>query len=183
MIFYNLFYPRYATFSRALIDDWYAHSVYGTVFLYGYLIDRNSGFWAELTRLRITTLFLAVASFAIYFVKREYLPFGMSGWQFQANGMVDQLNAWLWIITVLGWGHYWLNKPMKWLPYATEAVYPWYILHQTIIVVVGFNLSSLQLGPVVEPTLVLLATIGGCLLLHEFVIRRIRFLRPFFGLK
>ena len=101
----------------------------------------------------------------------------------QANGMVDHLNTWLWITTVLGWGHYWLNKPRKWLPYAAEAVYSWYILHQTIIVVIGFNLSRLQLGPVFEPMLVLLTTISGCLLLHEFVIRRSRFLRPFFGLK
>lgn len=183
MIFYNLLFPQYSNFTRALIDDWYAHALYGTVFFYGYLIGRDDGFWAELTRMRRTTLFLAVTSFAIYVIKREYFSFDTSGWQFQANGIVDQLNGWLWIMTVLGWGHYWLNKPMKWLPYATEAVYPWYILHQTIIVVIGFNLSRLQLGPVLEPMLVLLATVGGCLLLHEFVIRRSRFLRPFFGLK
>jgi len=183
MISYNFFFPRYADFSRAFMDDWYAHCLYGTAFLYGYLISRDNGFWAELTRMRRTTLILAVTSFAIYVIKREYLPFDASGWQFQANGIIDQLNTWLWIMTVLGWGHYYLNKPMKWLPYATEAVYPWYILHQTIILVIGFNLSKLQLGPVVEPTLVLLATVGGCLLLHEFVIRRSRFLRPFFGLK
>jgi len=121
--------------------------------------------------------------FALYFLQREYRFLGSTGWQFQANGLIAHLNAWLWIVTVLAWGHFYLNRPMKWLPYATEAVYPWYILHQTIIVVVGFNLSKLQLGPFVEPVLVLLATIGGCLFLHEFVIRRTTILRPFFGLK
>lgn len=97
--------------------------------------------------------------------------------------VITYLNRWLWIIAVLGWGHTLLNKPMKWLPYATEAVYPWYILHQTIFVVVGYNLSRLQLGLVVEPALVLIATLGGCFALHDFVIRRVRFLRPLFGLK
>ncbi len=76
-----------------------------------------------------------------------------------------------------------LNRPARWIRYGTEAVYPWYILHQTITVVVGYNLSQMRLGPVAEPALVLLATFGGCLLLHEFVIRRVRFLRPLFGLK
>ncbi|MGD9021322.1 MAG: acyltransferase family protein, partial [Lysobacterales bacterium] len=123
MVYYNLFFPKYAYFSRALIDDWYAHFLYGTVFLYGYLIGRDDGFWAELTRLRRTTLLLALTSFAIYVIKREFYPFGASGWQFQANGLVDQFNTWLWIMTVLGWGHHWFNKPAKWLPYATEAVY------------------------------------------------------------
>jgi hypothetical protein len=183
LVFYNFLYPQYAHFTRAFIDDWYAHAVYGTAFFYGYLIGRDEGFWAELTRIRWATFILGVVSFALYVTKREFIPLGSSGWQFQVNGLVNQANAWLWILTVLGWGHYWLNKPMKWLPYATEAVYPWYILHQTIILVVGFNLSKFQLGPFVEPTLVLLATIGGCLLLHEFVIRRTRVLRPFFGLK
>jgi len=111
------------------------------------------------------------------------LPDESSGWQNQASALITYLNRWLWIITVFGWGYHLLNRPMKWLPYATEAVYPWYILHQTIVVVVGYNLSRLQLGAVVEPVLVLLATIGGCLVLHEFVIRRSRILRPFFGLK
>ena len=70
---------------------------------------------------------------------------------------------------------------MKWLPYATRAVFPWYILHQTIIVVAGYELSKLALGPIVEPLLVLGLTIGGCFVLYEFVIRRVRFLGPLFG--
>jgi hypothetical protein len=183
MIFYNLFYPQYANFTRALFDDWYAHSIYGAAFFFGFLIARDDGFWTELTRIRRATLILAATFFVLHFLQRDYQFLGTSGWQFQANGLIGHLNTWLWIITVLGWGHFWLNRPMKWLPYATEAVYPWYILHQTIIVVVGFNLSRLQLGPVVEPTLVLLATVVGCFALHEFVIRRVTFLRPFFGLK
>ena len=183
MIFHNLFYPEFGNFTRALIDDWYAHAFYGTAFLYGFLIARDAGFWAELIRMRSATLIFAALTFTLYLLQDEYHFLGTSGWQFQANGLLYHLNAWLWITTILGWGHHWLNRPMKWLPYATEAIYPWYILHQTIIIVVGFNLSRLQLGPVVEPTLVLLATVGGCLLLHEFVIRRVVFLRPFFGLK
>ena len=116
-------------------------------------------------------------------VQRELFVDGSGFWADQAGMFIIYCNRWIWIVAVLGWGHHLLNRPMKWLSYATEAVYPWYILHQTIIVVVGYNLTKLQLGPVVEPAIVMVVTIGGCLVLHEFVVRRIRVLRPLFGLK
>jgi glucan biosynthesis protein C len=100
----------------------------------------------------------------------------------QVAMLITYANRWLWIVTIFGWAHHLLNRPMKYLPYATEAVFSWYILHQTIIVVVGYKLGELAVGPVLEPILVLIATFGGCFLIHEFIVRRSRFLRPLFGL-
>jgi len=183
MVYFNLVFPRFSDITHALIDDWYAHAMYSTFFLYGFLIGRDEGIWRELSRLRKITLALAVVFFALFLARGDLLPNDNSGWQQQLSALITYLNRWLWMITALGWGHHLLNRPMKWLPYATEAVYPWYILHQTITLVVGYNLSKLQLGGLVESTLVLVATLGGCLVLHEFLIRRVRVLRPFFGLK
>ncbi len=183
MLWFNLVYADFPDITHAFFDDWYAHATFSTFFLYGFLIGRDEGFWAELSRLRKVTLALAVVFFVLFLARGEFLPDQSSAWQEQLSALITYLNRWLWIIAVLGWGHHLLNRPMKWLPYATEAVYPWYILHQTITLVVGYNLSRLQLGGFVESSLVLAATLGGCLVLHEFVIRRIRILRPLFGLK
>ena len=183
MVYFNLVFPHFPDITHALVDDWYAHAMYSTFFLYGFLIGRDAGTWRELSRLKKTTLALAVVFFALFLARGDLLPNDNSVWQQQLGALITYLNRWLWMITVLGWGHHLLNRPMKWLPYATEAVYPWYILHQTITLVVGYNLSQLQLGGLVESMLVLVATLGGCLVLHEFVIRRVRILRPFFGLK
>jgi hypothetical protein len=65
----------------------------------------------------------------------------------------------------------------------TEAIFPWYILHQTITVMAGYWLTRQDLSVWIEAPLVILATFGGCALLHELVIRRVGFLRPLFGLK
>lgn len=183
MVYYNVVFPHFQGITHAFFDDWYAHAMYFTFFLYGFLIARNEGFWQELTRIRKITLTLAVVFFGLFMISGDFLPDETAYWQNQLSGLITYLNRWLWIVAVLGWGHHLLNKPMKWLPYATEAVYPWYILHQTIVVVIGYNLSLLRLGPIVEPLLVLATTLGGCFVLHEFVIRRVRFLRPLFGLK
>jgi hypothetical protein len=64
---------------------------------------------------------------------------------------------------------------------AREAVYPWYVLHQSLMLLFAWQLL-LHLGPVVQPVLILAGIIGGCARLHEFVIRRTRWLRPLFGL-
>ncbi len=93
------------------------------------------------------------------------------------------LNRWLWILAILGWGHALLNRETRWLGYANEAVFSWYILHQTIIIIAGYHLAQYPLGPIVEPALLLVITIAGCGLLHEFIIRRSNLLRPLFGMK
>ncbi|MGB0514897.1 MAG: hypothetical protein ACPGJE_08670, partial [Wenzhouxiangellaceae bacterium] len=99
------------------------------------------------------------------------------------EGALVSFNGWFWLMSVLGWGAHALNRPFRWLPYATEAVVSWYILHQTITVVLGAGLTPYALGPIIEPALVLGGTILGCLVIHEFIVRRIGWLRPLFGLK
>ncbi|MFZ5656985.1 MAG: hypothetical protein ACOY37_08025 [Pseudomonadota bacterium] len=56
------------------------------------------------------------------------------------------------------------------------------MLHQTITVAAGVGLSAVALGPVLEPVLLIATTVAGCALLHEYVVRRVRWLRPLFGM-
>jgi surface polysaccharide O-acyltransferase-like enzyme len=91
--------------------------------------------------------------------------------------------TWMALLAIFGWGRVLLDRPFRWLAYCSEAVFPWYILHQTLIVALAYWLIPMRLGPVVEPALVIGGTIAGCLLLHEYVIRRAPLLRPLFGLK
>ena len=182
LLYGNFIYPRFPFISHALFGDWYAHAQYFTFFLYGYLVGRDEGMWQELARLRKSALGAAVLTFLALLASREIVSDDSGALAGQAQALIVYLNRWVWIVAVLGWGHHLLNRPMNWLPYATEAVYPWYILHQTITVVAGVYLSRLALGPVVEPLLVLTATLGGCFVLHEYLIRRTAVLRPLFGL-
>jgi glucan biosynthesis protein C len=173
--------------THALVGDWYALTLYATMFFYGYLLGTDEGLWAELARLRRVTLALALACFAAYLCLDRF-----AGQFIHARAaviVVKLLTVWLhysytWIAiaAILGWGNALLNRPFRWLSYAREAVYPWYVLHQSLLLFFAWRLLPLGLGSVAEPALILLGTIGGCALLHEFVIRRTRWLRPLFGL-
>ncbi len=164
------------------IHDWYRNAMYFTVFLYGYLLAREDGFWAEALRLRRASLGIALACAAPYLALVALLPDEVS-WPLQALvWTLRNIYVWCMLLAILGWGCALLNRPWRWLPWANEAVYPWYLLHQSLIVLVAYWLVPMRLGPVLEPTLVLLATVAGCWSIFALV-RRVRWLRPLFGMK
>jgi hypothetical protein len=170
--------------ANTLVDDWYQHALFFSYFLFGWWVATDAAFWAALKSMRRRTLGLAVFVWIAYMICiRGLLPDDAEGWTLAAVRLISGLNTWLWIATVLGWSAALLDRPWRWLPYATEAVLPWYVLHQSLIVAVAFVLIPLRLGGVVEPLIVVLTTIAGCGLLHEFVIRRSGLLRALFGMK
>jgi glucan biosynthesis protein C len=164
------------------VHDWYRNAMYFTVFVYGYLVARDAGFWAEALRLRRTSLTAALAIFVPYLVLGRLLPDDAPHWQVIVIWTLRVGYIWTMLLAILGWGHALLNRPFRWLPWANESVYPWYMLHQSLIVGIGFALIPYRLGPVLEPSLILVGTIVGCYLISEFV-KRIAWLRPCFGLK
>ncbi|MGY0798605.1 acyltransferase family protein [Lysobacter sp. A286] len=183
--------PRFPE-NHALVGDWYLHAEYFSVFLLGYIIADQSALWQRLAQLRWPMTRLAIAAILVELALKaasQYLPAGEIPAALQPLpwGLIERaaraLYMWTALLAIFGWGHAYLNRPMRWLPYATEAVYPWYILHQSLIVLAAYWLIPLRLGPWLEPILVILSTIAGCLVLHEFVIRRTAVLRPLFGLK
>ncbi len=183
MLFGLFIYPVFPYISHAFFDDWYAHAMFASFFLYGFIISRDTGIWAEMARLRFLTLALAMLSFSLYLTRDAWVPGGGGLGADILGSATVYLNRWLWILAVLGWAHQLVRGPLPGLRYATEAVFSWYILHQTITVIAGYQLSRLELGPIVEPLFVTAITIGGCLAIHEFVIRRTPLLRPFFGMR
>ncbi len=166
-----------------LINDWYRHAIYFTVFLYGYCIGTDTGLWEELTRLRKRALWCALVLFAAYFTLVKLLPDDAPFWPQAAIWTLRNLYIWAALCAILGGAHALLNRPFRWLAWANEAVFPWYVLHQSLIVLLAYWLLPLHLGAVIEPLAVLAGTVAGCWALHEFVIRRVRWLRPCFGLK
>lgn len=166
-----------------LVKDWYVHAVSATMFLYGWWLGSDEAIWKELARIRKATLFAALAAFVAYIaivssVDKENPAFT----SILAARTLRNLYIWLALCTILGWGHALLDKPFKWLPFATGAVYPWYVLHQSLIILLAYWLIPLKVGPVLEPALILAGTIAGCWALHVGVIARFAWLRPLLGM-
>jgi glucan biosynthesis protein C len=182
VLFTLLLWPHFPVITHDLVHDGWAHAVYFTLFLYGYWIGTDDGWWTEVLRLRWRTLAAAGALLALHFALRGHLtPASPLGARMLARLAADAY-LWLALLCVLGWAHRWLNRPWPWLAWANESVYPWYVLHQTLIIVAIAWLAPLRLGPVVEPALLLILTVLGCGSVTALV-RRSDLLRPLFGLR
>lgn len=175
----QLQYPQ----NNALLNDWYAHAIYFTVFMYGYWLGTDKALWAELARLRKEALALGLMAYALYALTRTVFDDDSPPVTYLIVWSFRNLYIWAALIAILGWGHTLLNRPFRWLPWATQAVYPWYILHQSLIVLLAYWLVPLKLGPMVEPLLVGLGTVAGCWLITSLLVSKTDWLRVCFGLK
>ncbi|MEL6842028.1 MAG: acyltransferase family protein, partial [Bacteroidota bacterium] len=88
----------------------------------------------------------------------------------------------LWVLTVLGLGYHYLNRSHPALPYLSEAAYPVYILHMLFLYLASYFLFPTDIPAWGAFILVLVITVGGCYAAFE-LIRRVKWLRPLFGLK
>ena len=164
-----------------LVHDWYRNAMYFTCFLYGVLIARDSALWDEIRRLRRTSLLVALAMVTPYLWLAATLPDEISeGVQALVWGLRN-VYVWTMLLAILGYSAQYLNRPMRWLPWAREAVYPWYMLHQSLIVLLAYWIIPLRFSAPLEALAVLAGTVAGCWLVFAAV-RRVRWLRPLFGL-
>ncbi|MDN2680688.1 acyltransferase family protein [Janthinobacterium sp. SUN033] len=176
--FLKLRYPE----THALLKDWYAHAIYFTMYLYGWWLGNDKGVWQELARLRWQALLLAPCAFAVYLGFDLVASENLLTWASFGSWPMRNLYMWLAICAILGWSHTLLNKPFAWLPWARQAVFPWYILHQSAIVLLAYWVVPLKLGPVLEPLLILAGTVAACWLGTSLLISKVSWLRPCFGL-
>jgi len=94
------------------------------------------------------------------------------------------LAAWAWIVALLGFGMKHLRTvDSPFLAYANEAVLPFYILHQTVILVIGYFVVQWDVHPLLKYGVTAVTSFGVILLLYEFLVRRVNLLRVLFGMK
>ncbi len=130
-------------------------------------------FWEMILKWR--WLFLAIAV-ALFVVRLTYFtPF--------APNYLLAIESNCWIISVFAFGYKHLNRPSKALHYLSQAAYPIYIIHMVVLYIGSWLIFPLAIAVPLQFALLLLFTIVGCLVIYELVIRRVKIIRPLFGLK
>ena len=178
-----LVYPHFPS-THDLVDDAYNHLQYGLMFALGFLLAATDGAWEGLRRHRHRMLLLALACYLAMlagYSRFQDLAAIPPGWQALLRTLWGAME-WSAIATILGYASACRPKDSPLLRYLTAAVFPFYILHQTVIVVLAHQLKPLRIAPALEGPLLVLSTFALCLLGYECV-RRIGWLRPLFGLR
>lgn len=181
-VFYTVALEPYFPTTHTLWGDWanIAHTL--TIFLIGFMAAKNEDFWRAIDKALPVACGLSLLLGGLLF----------TAWLNQTAVRADVvlLNAvlllrvfyaWSIIVTLLGLARRFANRPGPVLVYLTAAIFPYYILHQTIIVVVGYWFTRHQVPVQIEAAIMLAATVAGCAFGYE-IIRRSGPLRLFFGL-
>ena len=171
--------------THALIDDWYSHANYFLLFLMGALLAQQATFWQEVQNMRWISLGLALSSWAIliiyYALPDSSFALGQIDFWRTLMRTVYVCCEWTAIIAVCGFAHRHLQFDSAGRRYLTQAVFPLYILHQTIIVVLAHALKPAHIPPPIEAMILVVLTFSLAFGIFE-IVRRVPLLRPLFGL-
>jgi peptidoglycan/LPS O-acetylase OafA/YrhL len=157
----------------------YSMTVHGLLlgmlaFLFGFIgVFTGEAFWRTVQKWRYVVLLMAVALFVL-----RLLVFDL-----MAPDYLKAIESNLWIFAVFGFGYRYLNHPGKTLSYLSQAAYPVYILHMIFLYLGSYLLVPLGIPAHLKLALLVVFTFAGCLGFYELMVRRVRFLRPLFGLK
>lgn len=166
--------------THALAGDWFAHTQYFAVFLLGATLAMAPALWPRMSQARWAALVFALAAWVLLVIPASSMS--VAGPLLPLlHPVAHSVVQWCAIVAVLGFAHRHLNRDGALRRYLTEAVFPVYILHQTLIMLLAKALLHARLAPVVEGPLIVAGTFALSFLGFE-IVRRVGWLRPLFGL-
>lgn len=180
--------PFFPNDTHALVNDW-AYFVFNLLlFWFGYLLVSRPPLARILSDQRRIFLFGTMLCTLFLYASRAYLSRhpeleGSYRWVLFFHLNTDCL-TWFAVLTSVAYGYRYLNTNRLILPHLTEAVYPFYILHQTAIIVIGYYvLQSSQFGIYSGFWFISFSTLVLCGAVYWFLIRPFAITRFLFGLK
>ena len=151
-------------------------------FVTGYCIAMDSRLISSIDKHRIAALVIAIILFIILY-NCTLTPAGQQFLNTPAGSIARVLHAWFWLTAILGFAHRHLTSTNGFLRYANEAVLAFYILHQTLILMIGYYIVQLDTPIIIKYVLVTILSFAATAALYEPLIRRFNVLRFLFGMK
>jgi glucans biosynthesis protein C len=180
--------PYFPDETHAFIDDWAFFMFYGSFFIFGMISYSDQRIWNAFSKniksLLWAAVFLLIPFYTLYLSFRGIieLPYSREILQLIFDVLATFV-AWFWVAVVIAYAQKYLNKPHKFLSHLNEGLYPFYILHQTVIIFVGYYICQLDWGIAAKFWSVSLLTMIYCIGIYLLIIRPFNVLRFLFGMK
>jgi glucans biosynthesis protein C len=165
-------FARYPS-THALWGDWFNHAMYFGMFVAGAAFATQPRLWLGLVKWRWPALLAALGCWAVLEGVRPSRPL---------EHLVIATMQWGALVAAFGFAQRLLNIDHPLRQRLSEAVFPVYIFHQTVIIIFSQILLPWQWAPMIEGPVLVFLTLTLSYLGYALV-RRVRFLRPWFGLR
>ncbi|TAJ96137.1 MAG: glucan biosynthesis protein [Reyranella sp.] len=170
---------------NGLIGDWHGLVSYGALLLYGAFIFGSPDLLEALQRQRLLSLAVGLIAYAILYVGffagtvRPTIPPEAR----PVFALLSAVNVMAWLFAIIGFARRYLVRRPAFLSEATEAVYPFYLIHQTVTVIAVWGLLQIGAPPLLGFVAAVVATFAGTWLIYAGLVRPWRWIRPLFGMK
>ncbi len=161
---------------------------YGYFFVSGMLFTSSNHIWEHLKAHRkfnfIAFLISLILFYGYYLLPGAYIsPYLSISNRWDIWYFVCALLSWTLITTILGYAQLWLNKKSLVLKKCNEAIYPFYILHQTILIILGYYIIQLDWNILSKITLLLFTSFPLIIIIYRLLIYPFKIPRVLFGMK
>ena len=159
--------------------------LYVIFFIYGYVIFTHPKFKLVIDSNGKIALIAAIAATILALILLFVMGFPAYGRSpyFLFMTTLRAFISWSWLLAIYSFARKHFTKDNRILKYANEAVLPFYILHQTIIVIIAFYLINWNVTVYFKYLALCIASFVSICIIYELLVRRINVLRFLFGLK
>jgi Acyltransferase family len=155
---------------------------YFVVFVTGFLVAFDLRYREAMERSRYVSLTLGLLTTVfMFFFPIDLTPLGYFA-KYSVTVFARSFNSWFWLVAILGFGSRYLNFDNEVLNYAREAALPFYILHQTVIVVIGLCFASWETSVMLKYLALSASAFTVITAMYELFIKRVNVIRFLFGM-
>ncbi|CAB1067729.1 hypothetical protein D1AOALGA4SA_127 [Olavius algarvensis Delta 1 endosymbiont] len=151
----------------------------------GFIIMSNNRLQQHMMNQRWVSLWLGVGLssahlFQLFSPSRLVFPPGISDWIYT---LFSFFSAWCWLFAILGFGMRYLAIDRPWLPAVNDAGMPFYILHQTVLLSVGYFVMPWAIHDAAKWLIVFVVSFIVIITVYTLFIRKFDLMRFLFGMK
>lgn len=164
-----------------IVNDLPSSFQYITCFIYGYLISSDDRIWRAVERhWKVSGLALVILN-VILMVSAHGRGYEDEFGQ-PISAALRGFSSWLWLLLILGLGRKLLNFENRFLRYMREAFYPFFIIHQPLILALGYYMRGWEVPLLIKALSIVILTSAGTILIYDLCVRRTNLTRFLFGL-
>ena len=173
--------PHFPDNTHALVDAWASMAFYVIFFLSGFVLLSNKHIIESIRKQR--KLFLAEATVATVVMFSSPQLFERGPALDFAWGLSSIFLAWSCGLAAIGYARQYLNRDSRFRKLANEAIYPFYLLHQPVILIIGFFLIKVQMPDLVRLLILTVSSFAISAMLYWYLVRPFNLTRIIFGMK
>ena len=173
--------PYFPDNTHALVNDWAAMSFYIIFFLSGFMLLSSKNIIESIRKQKNLYLIEAVLATAVMFSSPHL--FADESVADLVWGISSVFLAWSCGLAAIGYAKQYLNRDTVFRKVANEAIYPFYLLHQPVILILGFLLIKMEMPDFYRFVILTISSFGITCVLYWFLVRPFNVTRVIFGMK